>query len=592
MQNRRVVERTISMKTSILYNALELIPPQYRTKGWVLIFLLIIGSLLDLLSLASFLPIVIIIINPEQTGSNPLVSKLSGLSGLNDPVHLAIALTLCVLLFILVKTQLISLITYWKATYAYNIANDLATRSLANYLRTPVIQFTNMDYALELNKISNAPLVFANNLIIPAGTIISEFLILFFLFVSLVLYDIKILGFILLVISPVLLIYFYRRKKSKAISNKIKTIYPRLLKYTLQAIEGLLEIRAFHKESFFKKRFNETYQELAKTFSDDHSAQTSTLRMTELVAAISVCLLIIYTLVSKQNTQQSILLLSIYAGVSFRAIPSVNRVMSALLQMKTHEYVVPQLNQMVKIQNDNEPEQSNKMHFENQLELRNISFQYEGQRSILKRANLSIRKGEKIIIVGRSGVGKTTLFLILMRLLQEQEGEIFVDGQKLTEENTLSWQKLIGYVPQNPYVLDASLVENIAFGMPAEKINLERVKKLIKDLDLEEWMNNLPDGLNSIIGERGAKVSGGQRQRLAIARALYHDAEVLLLDEITNQIDRETELAIKHLLENLAVENKTVILITHRSELLNFADSIYQIKGGSFERIANASVLK
>jgi ABC-type bacteriocin/lantibiotic exporter with double-glycine peptidase domain len=428
-------------------------------------------------------------------------------------------------------------------------------------------------------------LVLSNNIIIPAGTIISEALILLLLFIAVTFYNVTAFLFIVVILSPILLFYLYRRKRAKVISDRIKNLYPRLLKHTLQTIEGLVEIRSFHKESFFKERFNQTYKELGKVFSTDHTVQTSTLRTTELIAAVGICTLIIYTLFSGQSYEQSVLLLSIYAGVSFRAIPSVNRIIGAFMQMKSHEYVVQELNQLVVSNDELFIEDTEPLPFNHRIEIKNISFRYEGQPWVLRKASITIRKGERVILTGKSGIGKTTLFLIMMRLLKEQEGEIYVDGKILDAEHMHSWRRLIGYVPQHPYILDASVMENVAFGVPLEEIDTVRVKKIVHDLDLEQWITSLPESLNTIIGEKGIKVSGGQRQRLAIARALYHDAQILLLDEITNQLDRETELAIMRSLQNLVAENKTIILITHRSELFESADAIYEIKEGTVEKI-------
>jgi HlyD family secretion protein len=172
----------------------------------------------------------------------------------------------------------------------------------------------------------------------------------------------------------------------------------------------------------------------------------------------------------------------------------------------------------------------------------------------------------------------------------EDSGDILVDGRKIQEADSLSWRKLIGYVPQNPFILDATIAENIAFGVPKEKINYNKVKSLIQELDLEGWLSNLRDGIDTIIGEKGAKISGGQKQRLAIARALYHEAEILLLDEITNQLDKQTEIEVLNSLDNFAAHNKTIILITHRPELWKTFDAIYELNAGKFYNITQKEI--
>jgi len=223
--------------------------------------------------------------------------------------------------------------------------------------------------------------------------------------------------------------------------------------------------------------------------------------------------------------------------------------------------------------------------FNSMIELRNICFRYEEHFLILEDASLTIQKGERVVFTGHSGAGKTSLFLILMRFMNEDSGEILLDGKEIVDLNVVNWRKLIGYVPQNPFILDATIAENIAFGVSAEKIDMTKVSRLIRELNLDSWLINQKHGLNTIIGEKGARISGGQKQRLAIARALYHDAEILLLDEITNQLDKQTEIEVLHALNGLADERKTILLITHRPDLWQSFDTFYELRAGKFLKI-------
>jgi ATP-binding cassette, subfamily B, bacterial PglK len=258
-----------------------------------------------------------------------------------------------------------------------------------------------------------------------------------------------------------------------------------------------------------------------------------------------------------------------------------------VLQIRTHEYVTEELHQMTNFK-DLVPAHEHMLPlvFKEKIELQNISFGHEAHHLLLRDASLTIRKGEKIMLLGRSGSGKTTLFLLLMRFLKERSGELLLDGEVMSDVHTAALRRLIGYVSQNPYVLDASVMENIAFGVPHADIDTGKVKQLVSDLGLQAWVGSLPDGIHTGIGEKGIKVSGGQRQRLAIARALYHDAEILLLDEITSHLDLETEREVMQALERVAARNKTIMLITHRPELWTSFDQIYELKDGRFAKAA------
>ena len=574
---------------SILYRASDILLAQHRRKAPFIILLLSLSSLLDFVSLASFIPVVLLIIDPENTSVAQWFPDWIPIRNM-APADLALTFTVLILIFIVLKTQFILWIARKKATYAYTISADLASLALTRYLTATFRKFTSTDYTKEMNRISNLPLMFANNIVIPCGTVLSEGLLLTMFLVCIAFYDIEVLAFVTLTACPVGLVYWYRRKRMKHISEEVKTVYPRLLKYTLETIEGFPEIKAFGKEKHFKNRFDTTFEKLSKVFSTDHVANTSAQRTTELIAALCVGALIIYALLQSSPTHETVLLLSIYAGVSFRAIPAVNRIFSAFVQIKTHEYVLHELQDLLSSHNETVETIGLPLPFANEIELKNISFGYEDHLPIFENISLTIKKGERVVLTGESGSGKTSLFLILIRFLQEDSGEIWVDGRKLTESESASWRKLIGYVPQNPFILDATIAENIAFGIPAENIDRAKVGRIVHGLNLSSWVDNQKNGLNTVIGEKGARISGGQRQRLAIARALYHDAEILLLDEITNQLDRQTEMEVFQALQNLAIEGKTILLITHRPELWHSFDVFYKLRGTKFFKVSQKEI--
>jgi ABC-type bacteriocin/lantibiotic exporter with double-glycine peptidase domain len=575
------------MRKNFFQNAFSLIPEAHFRKGFFITLLVFLGSLLDLISVASFLPLILLLINPTALSSSIYATHFIPTSTLADPHQLAIILTAAVMVLIVLKTLINSWIAYRKASYAYTVAQDLAAEALNKYLTISYIEFSHTDYTREMNRISNLPLTFANNFIIPVGTIIAEGFLAFCLSSLVAVYDFHAFIFLLTLLTPLFLVSQLKKARIKKTSNEIKLTYPTLLKYTLQAVEGLLEMKAFQKESFFKQRFFDTYKKLGKIFSTDHVLSTSTARTTELIAAFGIGALIVYSILSGKPNQESMLLLSVYAGVSFRIIPSLNRIFAAIMQIRTHEYAVEELDQLIN-RGPEEPIFSDipSVIFNEKLELRNITFGYSGHQTILKNVSLTIRKGERIVITGKSGSGKTTLFLVLMRFLKEQSGELSLDGKKLNEKQLLAMRRHVGYVPQSPYLLDASIVENIAFGVTPDLIDIEKVNSILQQLDLTTWIQQLPQQLNTILGERGTKISGGQRQRIAIARALYHNAEIFLLDEITNQLDRETEQEVLRAINILVEKRKTIIFITHKTALAGNFDTAYELSNGNLEAIA------
>jgi ABC-type bacteriocin/lantibiotic exporter with double-glycine peptidase domain len=254
----------------------------------------------------------------------------------------------------------------------------------------------------------------------------------------------------------------------------------------------------------------------------------------------------------------------------------VNRIFGALHQIKSNEHVVNDLSQLVPYLGETADQRNPPLKFRGSIELTNISFGFPGQPLLLHLANWKVKKKEKVAITGKSGKGKTSLLLLVLRMLAEKEGMFYLDGRKVSGLETPAWRSLFAYVPQNPYVLDATVEENIAFGVPATQIDTARVGQLLADMDLTNWIADLPEGTRTLIGEKGVKISGGQRQRLAIARALYQDKEILILDEVTNQLDPATESEIFEALQRASI-NKTIIMVTHHPDLLQKVDKVFEI---------------
>jgi len=571
------------MKRSLLYRALTFVPGELRTRGLFLLLLLIFASVLDLFSLASFFPLILVIIDPDKLDSNVISKTYFGL-GFDNTTSLASALIIVAFVFLVLKTLFNTWVTYRKSAYAYSVGQRLAEKILANYFKTPHEIYSSIDYAREMNRICNAPLTFSNNFIIPLGTTISETIVGMVLVLAAALYEPGIFIFLVIVITPLTLLYGIVRSRIRKSGGEIKHQYPLLLKNTLQSVEGLTEIRSFKKESFFQARFTAAFKKVADVFSRDHVIHTGTGRVSELIAGICICALLFYSVFFGKTSTEAILVLSVYAAISFRIIPSINRIFSSLIQMKTHEHVLEELGEQNFETRSELSEKTQPSVFADSIELKNISFRY-GHNPILDDASLTFHKNEKIIVHGKSGSGKTTLLLLLMGFLKQNSGEIFLDGKKLKAGEVSAFQRLFGYVPQDPYMLDGSILENIAFGLADQDIDRYQVNLLLQELDLAPWVNSLPQGMDANIGENGNKISGGQRQRIAIARALYYDPKILLLDEVTNQLDRNTEAEVMKVLNSPIFSTKTIILITHRPEIWKSFDTVYELSHGKFQQV-------
>lgn len=544
-----------------------------------------LNALLDFFSLASFLPLVFLLVNPNGFSSNSVLSGIYVYFNFQRPSSFIILITVFVLVFTVIKNMIGLWIIKRKAGYTYTLGSELSSRMLSRYMEVSYLKFAQMDFSKELNRIASLPIAFANNIVLPLATLVSEGIVFLLLLAGVIFYDFKIFAVLGIILIPISVVYWRKRKTLYATSQGLKADYPLTLKYALQVVEGLPEMRVLGKESFFKRRFAATSKDLAKALTSDHIMQTGTSRFTEVIAAIIICSLIIYSVLTSQNYQHTILLLGVYAAASFRIIPSINRMLNASLQIKTHEYLFQELKDLARYHPQGSSPQDSIPRFMKTIELQNIGYQYPNGGKILQNISLTIKKGDKIAIIGRSGSGKTTLLLILLQLLDDHEGLMLIDQEVIQPISKKGLNRLFSYVPQDPYILDGTILENIAFGQETSEIDAEKIKQLIISLDLSGMIDQLPFGLETAVGERGIKLSGGQRQRIAIARALYYDAEILLLDEITNQLDTETEKEILITLEKVTQQSKTILMITHHTDLLNRFSRVLQLENGQLREL-------
>ena len=575
---------TLKFKSHVIQPVLSLLSPTARGKLKWILALVIVNGLLDFFSIAAFLPLLLIVVRPESISGQPFIHSLYSSFGFTTPGQFIISFAILLLFAVVIKNLITRWIAVKKTSYAFGVSSDLSSRGLVRYLEMSYLNFAQTDFSRELNRIVNYPFAFANNVILPLTALVSEIFVSSLIMIGIAVYDWRIVVMLGLLVIPILLLYQARKAKLKNISKALKEKYPLMMKYALQVIEGFSEIKSTQKEKFFHTRFQTVSGEMTNIFAKDQLLQSGTLRLTEIIITVLICVLIVYSVSFQQNYQDTLMLLGIYAGAAFRMIPSINRILNSSQQIRLHEHLLEELNPLKEQKRNEFTSNPGHLDFNDTIELKNLSFGYSSDEKILKDVSITLRRGEKVALTGESGGGKTTLLLIFLRLLKETSGEILLDGKTLTDNN--AWRKLLGYVPQSPYILDGSLAENIAFGVPVEKVDREKVGLLLKQLGLSALVNQLPKGIDSQIGERGVKLSGGQRQRLAIARVLYADAEILLLDEITNQVHTLMEMEILDILNGLSLKKKTIIMATHHISNPGFFDSIYRLENGALKDMA------
>lgn len=424
---------------------------------------------------------------------------------------------------------------------------------------------------------------FSTGVINSSLRVICEFIICFSIFIFLLVQNLEAL--LLLVFIFGILFFLYNKifisKVIKYGENAVKGSVKRIQAVS-EAINGLKEVRILGKERFF-------YQTVVKatSFQAKNTIRSQIITMSpkyfiELFLIIFIVTISLVMILTDQGLSYMLTNIAIFGFAAVRLTPSINIIITGLTTIKTASYATKIIHDELtmyasinKIKSRYfEIKNSDLPVFEN-LKLKDLSFSYSDSKTIIEKASLEIHRGDRVGIIGSSGSGKTTFIDLFLGLLYPQLGEILLNDQPI-KDNLKKWQSLIAYLPQENFMIDNSLKANIALELNSERIDENKLLKSIKSSKLEEFVKDLPDGLNTEIGEKGILISGGQRQRMALARAFYHDKQILVLDESTSALDDKTE---KEIIDEIGLlsKNVTLIMIAHRLSSLKHCNKIYQI---------------
>jgi ABC-type bacteriocin/lantibiotic exporter with double-glycine peptidase domain len=382
--------------------------------------------------------------------------------------------------------------------------------------------------------------------------------------------------------------FLYRMSKEK------DSIHNDLLKKVLQTLEAIREIIVFDKLSFFKPIIKEGAQEYCKVNSRIYLVMLFSPKVVELFAVVSILVIFLFNNFNHSSLENLANILVLFAVALYRLVPSLNRIILSINSIRSYAFTFvhfEKINKELRAQQTDDIEvhpslKQEKLTFNKKIEFKNISFNYPNvEQETLLDLNLTIQKGENIGIIGQSGSGKSTFLNIVLRLLQEQQGAVLVDDQKIDQQHVSAWYKIISYVPQNIYLMEGDIESNIAFGVPKDKVDLQLLNYVIEAAQLKSFVSGLPKGIHTNIGDKGVKISGGQRQRIGIARALYNKAQVLIFDEATSALDTETENQLTDSIRALYEQHVTIIIVAHRLETLKYCNKIYKMDAGKLVQV-------
>lgn len=562
-------------------NVLKIIPNSFRAKGCAVAATILLRSLLNFMGLAALLPILYLILDSENIHSNNYLSTLYNHFGFTSNTNFVIAIAIAVVVFIAVKC-LINLLFYrFERDYIYSLYRYLSRNLYISYFNRGLSFIKSSNSAVLSRNVNVVCYTFVAGVLRPLATMFSESMLFALIFVSIAIYNPVAAALVVAIFIPAVALYAtlikQRVNRYGTIENEAQR---RKFRDTVETYRGYADIQINNAFTGMLSAFDSNTETMVDVGAKNATISTLPQIFTEIALAAGMALLVSLS-VGLESGEMKILF-GIFAVAALRLMPSIRAVMGAWTSLRYNRYAIDIIRDADILEPvSTEDNSAERLEFADKIVVSNLFFRFEdSQSNVLTDINFEIKKGEKIGINGRSGVGKTTLFNLLLGLYAPTAGAISIDGCPLSDENRRKWQNAIGYVSQSVFLTDSTLLANIALGCKEEDIDMERINSAIEAASLTEFIASLPNGINTRIGECGALLSGGQRQRIGIARALYKRAEVLFFDEATSSLDNQTEQSINEAIVSLAEANSslTIVVIAHRDSSLGYCDRIITLK--------------
>ncbi|MDC3039831.1 ABC transporter ATP-binding protein/permease [Candidatus Pelagibacter sp.] len=550
-------------------------------------------AFIDMLGIASIMPFIALLTNPEIINTNEILNfayKKGSAFGINNEQDFLIFVGIIVFCLLIASIVIKALTTFFQSKYIRYCEFSLSKRLFKLYLYQPYSWFLNQNSSyIGKTILSETGNVISRGLN-PFISLISNIIILFTLFAMLLYVDTVLT---LLMATTIGLFYLIVYSLMRKLLNKIgeKNFKNNELKFRtlLEAFSATKEVKVGGLEQIFINRYSQPARSMAyNTALSDILSQLPRFVL-EAISFGGLILVIIFYMLATNNITSVLPIIALYAFAGYRLMPAIQKIFVSFTQLRiSGPAIISLYNDLKKLNLKIDKNYNNEFFFNESIKLKDISYAYpKSSRTALKNINLTIPAHTTVGVVGETGSGKTTVIDIILGLLEAQEGVLQVDGKIINYENKRAWQNMIGYVPQQIYLADTTVSENIAFGLKSDEINHENVERAAKIANLHEFIiNELPSQYQTTIGERGVRLSGGQRQRIGIARALYNEPKLLIFDEATSALDNTTERSVMEAIYNEDYKT-TKILIAHRLSTVKKCDKIFLFDKGELKNEGN-----
>lgn len=561
--------------------AYRLIPSARKRQLPMMLLSALLSALIDLVGIAALVSVLLLVLDENILANNPVFAAAYEFFGFGSMGSFIVAVCLAVVVVIALKGVVSVALGQYRWRYMMLLYADLSRKMYESYFSRGLLFVRSHHTTTLINNVNAMCHRFASGVVSPLLGILTEVIVVVTLLVLLALYNPYVVLLAVAVFVPVGLVYslFVRRRMAEngKQENRLQVAQNKTM---YEALRGYADIEIAGAKPYVTERFGRGIAQLRHYSQRAMLMRSSSSHLIELALVAGVVAVILLGVGMGQSMASLKIFLGVFAVAAYRIVPSISRIVGGWTEYKRNQYVVDILATEFAVEIEEHAHTSERLTFEQSLELRDVTFGYDPSQPILQHFNLTIGKGEKVGIQGESGKGKTTLFNLLAGLFTPQEGELLVDGRSVaTPTDKRMWQNNIAYVSQDLFLPDQSIAENVAFGVAKEQIDHQRLTQALEVAQLGELVRSLPEGVDTITGEAGCRLSGGQRQRLGIARALYKEASVLLFDEATSSLDEQTEREIVASVEALSKSNSqlTILFISHNPQTLSFCDRIVVI---------------
>ncbi len=560
--------------------------------------LILIGGLLETMSVSMLVPVVQGIMDPQALVDNSIMQKITGylhidMTGLilgEAANRLIVVMLVALMILFVLKNAYLLMQTYVQNTFVTRNRNRMISRVMREFLNRPYEEYLGADiptvFRLTDSDIPNAFQLILVSIQLVTEVVVSAFLCVVLLIVS----PVMTLFIVVIFLGMTLILAFLLKPRLNRIGRKNQEIQSRIAKWRIQSIYGLKDVKVLNREEFFIRNYYESGS-IGANVARNYAVLNNLPRLLiETIFIVSMLAFIMVYMLGGGNMNVLIPQLTAFAVAAIRIMPSANRINTYISEIAYSQpcldYLYENLNESMKLDvngsvtgygGTDESGRKEKLTLHDRIVLKDITFSYPGtDKNIFTDAHMEVKRGQSVGIMGPSGAGKSTIVDILLGLLHAQGGVITWDGRNIFDDYE-AWLAQIGYIPQSIYLVDESIRDNIAFGIDADKIDEKRIWEVLEEAQLKEFVEELPEGLDTTIGDRGVRISGGQRQRIGIARALYHDPEILVFDEATSALDNDTEKAVMDAVNSFHGK-KTMVIIAHRLNTIAKCDVIYKVE--------------